>query len=247
LVKTWNVKPERRTWQARAWELLEALEAGRLSPVERVQERSRWEDWEALRAEAAEFAAKEIGRRKWRGAQDGVLPGGLEAEDIAGQAIAELLGGKCRLALGYVRSKLKRELERLVSQKVRLLHRLKEAPRMRSEWDVAPVEEGDEPVSVFDALPDEGAGGDGEATERDEIRKRLEKEFVNFLHGEAELLAVFGCLCAGVTRSGEIARQLGMDERAVVRARRRLDRRLAEFARQRKSRRGGLASRKGRK
>jgi hypothetical protein len=73
------------------------------------------------------------------------------------------------------------------------------------------------------------------------------KEFVNFLHGEAELQAVFGCLCAGVTRPGEMARRLGMDEGAVVRARRRLVRRLAEFARERNWRLGSLASRNGRK
>src|SRR5437899_1358270 len=73
----------------------------------------------------------------------------VRAEDPAGEAIAELLGGKCRLAAGVMRARVSAELKRLVRQKVRSLHRLREASAMRSEWDVLPAEDG-EAVSVFE-------------------------------------------------------------------------------------------------
>jgi hypothetical protein len=77
------MKSESGTWEARARRALEELEAERVTPGRRAQERLRWEDWESLRKHALEFAAKEIRKRKWRGAADGVLPEGLDAEDLA--------------------------------------------------------------------------------------------------------------------------------------------------------------------
>jgi hypothetical protein len=198
---------------------------------ELVQSRLRWEDWESLRAETAAFAKKEIRRRKWRGARGGVLPGGCDAEDIADQAIGELLSGKGRVAIGFVRERLVRELKRLVSGKIRVLHGLREARATRSEWDVLPVKEGDGPVSFFAGLLDGGASTDETADERAERRDHLKAEFARCLDGEPELKAVFGCLCAGVTKPGEIARRLGMGENAVTNARKRLDRRLAALCR----------------
>jgi hypothetical protein len=153
---------------------------------ELVQSRLRWEDWESLRAETAAFAKKEIRRRKWRGARGGVLPGGGDAEDIADQAIGDLLSGKGRVAIGFVRERLVKELKRLVSGKVRVLHGLREARATRSEWDVLPVKEGDGPVSFFAGLLDGGAIADETAAEREERRERLRAEFARCLDGGTE-------------------------------------------------------------
>jgi len=160
-----------------------------------------------------------------------VLPGGCDAEDIADQAIGEMLAGHCRLAVGFIRERVVKELKRLVSQRVRVLHGLREAAAMRGEWDAAPSEEGAEPVSVFDGILDQGADGYEAAAERGEALERRKREFEKYLDGEQNLRPVFGCLCAGVTKPGEIARRLGMEERAVRNARKRLERRLAEFVR----------------
>ena len=84
-----------KVFKARLAELAREYEE-RLQGLERVQSRLRWEDWEALRAEAVEIAREEIRRRRWRGARGGVLPGGYGAEDIADQTIAEMIGGVCR-------------------------------------------------------------------------------------------------------------------------------------------------------
>ena len=91
---------------------MDELETERLTPGQRTQERLRWEDWEALRKQALEFAAKEIRKRKWRGAADGMLPERLGAEDLADYAISEMLCGRAKLALGWVRARLAGELER---------------------------------------------------------------------------------------------------------------------------------------
>jgi hypothetical protein len=55
-----------------------------------------------------------------------------------------------------------------------------------------------------------------------------------FLDGEEELKGLFRCLGEGITKPSKIARRLGMDEREAVRARKRLDRRLAEFGKRMK-------------
>jgi hypothetical protein len=227
------VKGERKTWKERAWELLDGQREERLRPGERIRERLQWEDWEGLRREATVVAAEEIKRRRWRGARDGVLPGCLGAEDVAGQVIAEVLEGKGRLTAGLAGPKLTAELGRLVRQKIRLLHRLKEAPRVRSEWEVAPTAERGERASVFSAMHGGAGTGYEAAVEREEEERRegLRAEFEDFLKGEPELVEVFRCLWAGVMKPAEIARRLGMEEKGVAALRKRLERRVAQFGR----------------
>jgi len=50
-----------------------------------------------------------------------------------------------------------------------------------------------------------------------------------FLSGEPELAALFGCWWEGVRKPAAIGRRLGMEERAVRAAGKRLERRLREF------------------
>src|SRR4030095_5428374 len=78
--------------------------------------------------------------------------------------------GKCRLALGWTRERFERELERRIRNEVRRLASLTEASKMRSEWDILPLDEDDEPQSIFDCLP--GAIADPrEEAERNEEEK----------------------------------------------------------------------------
>jgi hypothetical protein len=93
------------------------------------------------------------------------------------------------------------------------------------------VNEGDGPVSFFAGLLGGGANTDERAAEGEERRDYLKAEFEGCLDGDPNLKTVLGCLCAGVTKPGEIARRLGMEEKAVTNARKRLDRRLAAAAR----------------
>ena len=192
-----------------------------------VQSRLHWEDWETLRQEAVSFAREEIRRRRWRGAPGGVLPGGQGGEDVADEAIISLLGGNCRLVPGFVREKVVNELRRLVRDKVRVLHGLKERATTRSEWEVKPRNEWGRPVSILRGMADKIAS-EPEATEEKEHWKA---QILRHLAGEPDLQALFECLWIGLKKPKEIADRLGLDERQVSRARKRLERRLGKFSR----------------
>jgi hypothetical protein len=224
---------ESGTWAERARRLLEELEAERLTPGRRAQERLRWEDGESLRKHALEFAAKEIRKRKWRGAADGVLPEGLDAEDLADYAIYNMLSGRAKLALGWVRARLAGELERLVSNRLRALHGRKEAAMVRSEWDVVGREKDEELVSVFELMGSPMGNGREEVVEREESseRERTRRKFEDSL-GQGKLRWVYRCLCIGVTKPQDMARLLSLDEKSVRSARRMLERRAAAFVTQ---------------
>jgi hypothetical protein len=201
----------------------------KLRPEEWVQSRLRWEDWATLRPEAVAFAREAIRRRKWRGSRGGVLPEGYDAEAVVNQVIEEMLEGKCRLAVGFTRERVADELKRLVGQKVRVLHRLKEAGAVRSEWVGVDGEKGS-------LLKDLRAGDEGvdEAVCREEEelwRERMLQRFEELLGREPELQGIFRCLCAGFNESKAIARQLGLEEAAVVNGRKNLARRAGEFER----------------
>jgi hypothetical protein len=69
--------------------------------------------------------------------------------------------------------------------------------------------------------------------ERRHERAELKQEIVEYLSGEPDLAAVFECLWLGTTGPSDIARRLGIDERAAVCGRKRLDRKLAAFSKAR--------------
>ena len=197
-----------------------------LRGVELVKSRLRWEDWESLSLEALVYARKAIGRRKWRGSRGGTLPGGYDAETVVAQVIEDMLNGKARLAFGWTRERLVKELQRMVRQKVRELHRLKETPVVRSEWEVLAPNELGEPVSVLERIA-EGTEAAESQGQRNEVKRAIEE----FLRGEPELCGIFECLWLGITKPSEIARRLGIDQREAVRARKRLERKLRRFSR----------------
>jgi hypothetical protein len=81
---------------------------------EMVLERLGWEDWSQLLADMVRYAEEQM-RRRMPGCENGlVLAGGHDANDVASEAVAEVLAGKCRVALGWTRSRLEAELERRV-------------------------------------------------------------------------------------------------------------------------------------
>jgi len=198
----------------------------KLTPEEWIKSRLQWEDWESLGPEAVRLAKQELRRRRWRGARGGVAPRGYDAETIAYEVIGEMLRGKSRIAAGWTRERLVKELERMISGKVRALNSLTETKAMRNEWDISPRKANGEPASILpEVLGEEQSGYEAlvEAEEgRESLRRRIEAE----LAAEPELKAVFGRLWEGDQQSAEIAQRLGMGEKAVVLARRRLARRL---------------------
>ncbi len=192
-----------------------------------VKSRLGWEDWEGICKEAVVLAKQELRRRRWRGARGGVVPRGYDAEAIAWEAIGEMVEGKGRMVPGWTRERLLKELERLISGKVRLLHSLKETRAMRSEWVVSPdAADGEPPVSLLRAVPGDGPNGYEAAVQAEEGPESLRVWVESHLEGGPELKAVFGCLWEGERRTREIAERLGKSEREVWLARRRLTTRL---------------------
>ena len=196
----------------------------KLTNQEWVKERLGWEDWEGLRREAVAMAELVLKRRR-RGM---VLPGGYDAESIADQVIADVLEGKGRIAPGWTRARLMKELERLVLGKIRLLQMLKETSVTGTEWR---RNANGQEVSVLANVRDESANGHERLVgqEEEQRREQLVGKVKEFLAAEPELAGLFECRCQGMTNPAKIAERLGMDEAALIRARKRLDRRLAVF------------------
>jgi hypothetical protein len=194
-----------------------------------VQKRLRWEDWETLLPELIECAKGEIARRRWRGSKVGVLPEGFDANSVASEVVMRALQGEARLAPGWTRERLVKELMRKVSNEVRRLHKLMETRAMRSEWDVLlPLESG-ALRSVLAKMPG-GAGGWDDGQVRDKVRKETEQRIAEALRGGDQAVEkLFGCLRAGVVKRREIAARLGMSLTEVTNCRKRLDRTLDEL------------------
>lgn len=160
---------KRKSWKERAWKLL----AEQHGPSEWVKKRLGWEDWETLGPEAVRFATAEVKRRR-RLEGGEVLPGGYDAESIAAEAIVNLLEGKGRLAAGSTRSRLVKELERLIRRRIRLLASLKELRVTRGGLEAEQANPESELARVVEQVPD-GVGSGYEAVVAREAEERRER------------------------------------------------------------------------
>ena len=226
----------KKIWQERAQELLDEQKAEwRLRPAERARRWLQWENWPTLLRHTEYYASEQTRRRFWRGSVGGVLPEGQDANGVAAEAVADLLAGKCQLAVGWTRQRLEKELRRLASREIRRLQSLKEAAGMRSEWEMLPLDEEGEPRSILEEMP--GAILDGAeallAKEEEEAMAAVIGEIAGALSGGVVVKGIFGCLCGGVVKRREIARRLGVGVGAVSAGRKRLERRLKEIENER--------------
>src|ERR1041385_5475063 len=204
--------------------------AGRVERIEEwVQEGLRWENWESLMRHAAQFAARQLKKRRWRGKKGGTLPEGYDANGVAAEVVAGMLAGKCRLALGWTRQRLEAEIQRRIENEVRRLSALKEAEGMRGEWDILPLDSEGKPQSAFKSMVSASVDPSEEAAENEEEAERLRAklELLRWLDGDMMAAAVFVSLCRGGMKRREIAQKLGVTVQAVTAGRKRMERRLA--------------------
>ena len=82
-----------------------------------------------------------------------------------------------------------------------------------------------ETVRAPDPGPDEQLMRKEDAAQMEQVKT----EFNAFLGQEQALKDLFSCLCVGITKRAAIASKLGLTPRLVTFARKRLDRRVAEF------------------
>ena len=193
-----------------------------------VKDKLEWEDWERLLKATEMFAKGQIRRRWWRGRKGGVLPEGQDESSIAAEVAIKLLSGKGRLAPGWTRERLQKELNRLASNEIRRLYGLKETKLMRNEWDILrPTPEG-KLRSVFDRM--QGSAGGGELVDRTQqaAHERDRRKLEGKLGRDERAKDVLNCLYSGVRKRRHIAAKLGIDVKAVTAARKRLERKAKE-------------------
>jgi DNA-directed RNA polymerase specialized sigma24 family protein len=117
----------------------------------------------------------------------------------------------------------------------RLNHR-KETKAMRNEMDLplrrlSNCGQG-EMGTVAESLPAPEVESEETAEESEEKLERLKVEVTERLGGDQRAKAVFRCMCHGLLRNAKIAEALGMTEKVVRTARRRVKRRIRELKRE---------------
>jgi len=193
-----------------------------------LKERLEWEDWEKLLKATEMFAKGQIRRRWWRGRKGGVLPEGQDASSIAAEVAIKLLSGKGRLAPGWTRERLQKELNRLASNEIRRLYGLKETKLMRNEWDILrPTPEG-KLRSIFERMQGSAGGGELMDKKQEAAHERDRRKLESKLGRDERAKGVLNCLYSGVRKRRHIAAKLGIDVKAVTAARKRLERKAKE-------------------
>lgn len=191
------------------------------------------EDWDLRLKQTILFAQGRINSLRWRRGLNGPLPDGYDANGVAAEAIKQLFDGDCRIsAVPYQPKELDRELMRLASNLAHSLCRRKETTRVQSEQDLVPRNDDGDEDSGFERVHGSSPLADSEA-DRNEAKAKLQRfknEFGEFLGKDQVLKDLFDSICAGILKREEIAELLGVETQVVTNARKRLDRRLADFA-----------------
>lgn len=167
----------------------------------------------------ADHALYRVRARYWRGVWNGHLPGGREAEDLASEAIADVLSAK-RQWDPHKNPDLLRYLCSVVDSKVNHLTHSQENRRDRL------VSPSADPLSnLEDNPPDE----DRHAKEMEARNNKLLEALMDFLGDDPLLQDIIICTMDGLDKRAAIATQLGRTAQEITNAEKRLERRLAEF------------------
>jgi hypothetical protein len=191
------------------------------------------EDWDLRLKQTILFADRRVNSLRWKRGYAGPLPDGHDANSIAAEAIRQLFEGDCQITtVPFKPEELDNEIMRLVSNLTHNLLRRKETVLTRSEQELVPANDAGDEDSGFERVRGNGSTADDEA-DRNESKARLQQfkdEFTQFIQKEPELKDLFDCLCAGILKREEIAQLLEIEVLSVTNLRKKLDRRLADFA-----------------
>jgi hypothetical protein len=195
-------------------------------------------DAEGIVAEALTEMLREMEAENSAGAGVPTAKIAGEGEEVAGEppgtAAAEGLTRSRAAQILYMPEEPRARLERLVREKVRRLSRLKENKVVVSEWEVLPPRANGERVSVFDWMAGRILPPDEALMQKEDLAllEQFKEEFEASLGGEEKVRKVFQCIWDGTERREELALELGISPAAVTGLRRRLNKRLREFAAQ---------------
>jgi hypothetical protein len=192
------------------------------------------EVWATLTKRLIAYAVVLIRGRRWRGSHGGVPPDGQTAQSIAADAVAALFGGTDWQPTGnpYSRQELEFELMRIVRNIIRNLERRKENSVVLNEPDLSHKDEDVSNETFFNNVGGNSPRADEEAqrSEAAALLKKFQDEFRVFLGPEDRLRNIFNCVCEGVVKRDEQAKLLSVTPQEITNARKRLDRKLDQFA-----------------
>lgn len=189
------------------------------------------ENWEILLKRLTLYSDTRVRRLRWRGVHDGVLPDGYDASGIAAEAISDLLSGKHpwrRQGSSYTQEELWHELMRLASQLVRKLWGWAEntTTDVYDEPDTTKLSKQGNPYASGELHPNQLA----ERREAQALLAKFRQSLSEYLADEALLAGLVECAFRGESRREKIAQFLRVSPQEVTNARKRLERRLAEYA-----------------
>jgi hypothetical protein len=193
------------------------------------------EKWVALTKRLTLFAAWLLRGRRWRGSAHGVPPDGEDAQSIAADAIGQLFAGSSDWqpkSDPYTSEELEFELKCIVRATVRNLERRKENLSVSNEPDLSRSDEETAGESFFENFAGNTPQPDDDAMRRDALLRlqKFQAEFSAFLGADDKLLGIFKCVCAGNVKRDDQAKLLGLAPQEITNARKRLDRKLDQFA-----------------
>lgn len=192
------------------------------------------EFWILLTKRLIAYAASLLRSRRWRGLGNGVLPDGHSPESIAAEAVETLFVGTDWHPKGnpYSQQELYFELMRIVNNIVRKLERRKENRIVSSEQDLSYNDEELSSEPFFNNLGGLSPRADAEAQRHEGLTllKKFQVEFQSFLGAEERLKQIFNCVCQGIVKRDEQAKFLSLTPQEITNARKRLDRKLDQFA-----------------
>jgi RNA polymerase sigma factor (sigma-70 family) len=190
-------------------------------------------EWEELLERLTLYADNRLLRLTWRGlklARGGAVPGGVEAADLAQEAIVDVIEGTRQYDpaanpdfLGF--------LQDVVDSKVN--HLATGAENRKSRRPADSLDDDAPPLDRVDRSPPPE-----DQVAEDELLVRLQAEAREAVAKDPLAKQILECLDAGVTKPGEIAALLGISVEEIYNAQKRLARLVDKVRRGRKARSG---------
>lgn len=208
--------------------------AGLNPEIRNALENESDETWKALTQRLLLYVVYLVRGRRWRGRGNGIPPDGHDPESIVAEAFKELFAGSDWQPSGnpYTPDELQNELRRLAYNIVHRVDRRLENHLTVSGEDFSHSDDELREESFFNNVAGAHPQPDQEALRNEAVGlvKAFQNEFKTFLGIEQRLIAIFDCICKGITKRNDQAGLLNISPQEVTNARKRLDRKLDEFA-----------------
>jgi DNA-directed RNA polymerase specialized sigma24 family protein len=163
----------------------------------------------------ADHALYRVRARYWRGVWNGHLPGGREPEDLASEAIANVLSGKRQ----WDPDKNPDVLPYLCSVVDSKVHHLVHSQENRRDRLFSPSADPDaDPISNLEDMTVNPPDEDRQAKEMEELNNKLLEALMDFVGDDPLLQDIIICTMDGLDNRAAIATQLGRTAQEITNA-----------------------------